>query len=506
MDATFNHLAQPFRIIHGTPPPSWISRFDGKHPEQIMRLIEDQAQGLCNIPQRKTSDIDTLLDSNAYKYLCRLLNILYPAVACFIASPLPKNIRKKFKKFIRYIEALITSPRVISCREKLAAIHTSHEIDALKKQNILIIRLDKIGDCILTIPFLRELKRNYPDTSITLLVNPKSYNLFQNCPHIDRLITYEDNTSGRLWRSRRLINALIFSYKNIKPHKYQIAINPRWDIDDHYATHLAYFSGAPIRIGYSETVTPSKQEYNKDYDKLLTTILYDKTPKHEIERNLKIIEAIHGTITNDQLELYITQEEQDRADMLLAASNFSHSQLTIAIFPNAGSKNREWSISNYIKLSNWLISEYRAQIVIIGGRKDNEHDQIIRQNIQNNIAFLSGTTTLNETAAILQKCHMYIGSDSGPMHLAAAMGTPVIEISCHPKNSDPNHPNSPIRFGPWKVPHIIIQPEKALLPYTNGCTATTAHCINQITIDQVRKSFIQLHKNLRNEKTNHYST
>lgn len=500
LETSFLNLTRPFRILHGTPPPSWIYRFKGEHPEQIIQLTRDLDTGLFDIQQRKTADIDALLNSSTYGFVCRLLDRLYPVLTPFTANHPRKAVGNACKKLIRSIESLVISPKTITRWKAISPPHTRCGINVSEKQNILIIRLDEIGDCVLTIPLIRELKRIYPNVSITLLIHPKSQNLFQNCPHIDNIITYEDGTSGRLWRLRRVINAFSFSRKYLKPLGFHIAINPRWDTDYHGAAYLAYFSGAPIRIGYSEAVSPSKQKDNRNYDRLFSAILYDTAPRHEVIRNLKIIESMNGAAPiDDHLELYISQEEQERADLIRAESTILDSPLTIAIFPGAGSKNRQWPLCNYIQLGNWLISEYKAQIVIIGGDEERESARLLKQSISGNIVDLSGKTTLNQTAAILKRCHVYIGSDSGPMHLAATVGTPVIEISCHPKNSDPNHPNSPLRFGPWKVPHVILQPENALPPCKDGCSAAVAHCITQITLHHVTNAFKELHNAFRHE-------
>ena len=77
---------------------------------------------------------------------------------------------------------------------------------------------------------------------------------------------------------------------------------------------------------------------------------------------------------------------------------------------------------------------------------------------------------------------------AGPMHLAAAVGTPVVEISCHPLHGSVVHHNSPKRFGPFGVPHIVLQPEKPLPPCSDGCTATQAHCILNVSVMHVRKA------------------
>jgi heptosyltransferase-2 len=99
-----------------------------------------------------------------------------------------------------------------------------------------------------------------------------------------------------------------------------------------------------------------------------------------------------------------------------------------------------------------------------------------------------GRTTLREVCALLKHCQLYIGNDTGAMHLAAAAGVPVVEISCHPLNGSHFHANSPRRFGPWGVDFTVLQPEKAIEPCSDGCTAFQAHCIQTVTVADVRNA------------------
>jgi heptosyltransferase-2 len=78
------------------------------------------------------------------------------------------------------------------------------------------------------------------------------------------------------------------------------------------------------------------------------------------------------------------------------------------------------------------------------------------------------------------------------MHVGAAAGVPVIEISCHPKDGSPSHPNSPVRFRPWGVPYLVVQPAVALTPCSDGCEAPTAHCITGVTLEQVQGAVDEL--------------
>lgn len=101
-----------------------------------------------------------------------------------------------------------------------------------------------------------------------------------------------------------------------------------------------------------------------------------------------------------------------------------------------------------------------------------------------------GKSTLRQTGAVLKRCHLYVGNDAGPMHLAAAASLSVIEISCHPLGGSPFHSNSPSRFRPWGVPHVVLQPEEASHPCSVACSVGSPHCILNISVEQVKDAVV----------------
>ncbi len=83
-----------------------------------------------------------------------------------------------------------------------------------------------------------------------------------------------------------------------------------------------------------------------------------------------------------------------------------------------------------------------------------------------------------------------MSNDAGAMHLAAAAGVAIIEISCHPRNGSEFHSNSPKRFGPWGVPHVVLQPETAADLCSEGCDHIKAHCILGVRLEHVKEAII----------------
>jgi heptosyltransferase-2 len=147
-----------------------------------------------------------------------------------------------------------------------------------------------------------------------------------------------------------------------------------------------------------------------------------------------------------------------------------------------------WPIANFIGLGEWLRSNYHARLVVLGGVGEERLGEELQRQLGHMVINAVGWTTLRQTGALLKRCHLYVGNDAGPMHLAAAAGIPVIEISCHPLDGSPSHPNSPKRFGPWRVPHVVLRPETARDACSEACTAHQAHCILEVSLEEVKEA------------------
>jgi len=357
-------------------------------------------------------------------------------------------------------------------------------------RHILVVRLDEIGDVVMTTPFLRELRQNAKNAWITLIVKPEVFNLVELCPHVNEVLSYDWKTHGRYHQIIRHLRAIHLACQHLWGKKFDLSIVPRWDWDFYNASFVSYFSGAVNRFSYSEKVNENKNIYNKNFDLLFNHVFMDKNQRHEVEYNLNIIKYFNGTIKDDHLEAWISTDDESRAKELLKRydRNDADDLLFIAIAPGSRSQRRQWPTDSYIAIIRWVINYYKSIVVLIGSVDDKQIGKQIEDNIGDHLINLIGQTTLRQTVAIVKECGLFIGNDSGPMHLAAAVGTSIIEICCHPKSGSPKHYNSPWRFGPWKVQSIFIQPEYAVEPCKDSCLSTEAHCIKRISTDQVIKA------------------
>jgi heptosyltransferase-2 len=382
-------------------------------------------------------------------------------------------------------------PRLSVCLGKilfkvLARRKKGRRLNPERVQRVLVVRLDAFGDVIMTTPFLRELRRFLPGALITLVVQPALVNLVELCPYVNEVLTFDCHVRGKLKHLRLHMRTLDLAWKRLWHRRFDLAIVPRWDADIYHAAFVACSSGATWRLAYSEHVNASKSELNRGYDQLFTHILEDKALKHEVEHSLEIVRYLGGAVAEERLEAWLSQEDQAMAEKLLQSHAVSPDDLLIAFSPGAGDLKRMWPLGNFVELGTWLQQQYSASFLIVGGAGEEYFGRELERQLGGKVVNSVGRTTLREACALFEHCQLYIGNDTGAMHLASAAGVPVIEISCHPLNGSQLHANSPRRFRPWGVDFTVLQPEKAIEPCSDACTAAQAHCIQKVTVADVK--------------------
>lgn len=424
----------------------------------------------------------------------------------------PNKIVRAIEAIAHYLLYSLTSVRVAllfggPLYRLTGRWRNAREIRLTEVRRVLLVRLDLIGDMVLTTPLLRELRRNLPGAWITLVARPQVYNLIELCPYVNEVLTYD-------WNGPRWIRPLVRHYRALRlawgylwPRRFDLAILPRWSADHYHGTFLVYFSGAYSRVAYSEDVDPDKKRLNHGFDRLIThPIICIKRPKHEVENNLEILRFLGGRIERDQLELWLEKEDEMFAESVLDKHGVKPSDLLIGVGPGASVPKRRWPLCCFAEIGLWLMSKYNARILLVGGSAEGELGYKLERDLGRSVINTIGRVTLRQGAALVRRCQLYLGNDTGPMHIAAAVGVSVVVLSCHPKSGSPFCPNSPKRFGPWGDKHIVLQPENAVSPCEDECVAERPHCIVGIAGQRVKEAVVwQLGKeNSRDMQKEHF--
>jgi heptosyltransferase-2 len=357
-------------------------------------------------------------------------------------------------------------------------------------KTIVVFRLDQLGDLVLTTPLFRELKRIIPNSRLTVVVRPEYRAILTTNRHIDEILPlFEVKIKWLPARIRRLITALRFFWTRLRHRHFDLVISPRWDVDESLATMLCTLANADTRIGYSERVSPAKQRINRGFDAAFSVLLPPTPLSHEIDRNLAIVEALGSTVLDGRLEIHLTGSDCRFASELL--THHDRGRILVAIGIGGRAAGRKWPLESYAECISLLNQQMPVQPVIVCSSEEDAEASRLSLMLPIPPYILSGAP-LRATCAVLQRCSLFVGNDSGAAHLAAAMECPTVVISRHPLAGDPNHANSPARFSPRYSRYRVVQPTRGTGMCTSCCQSSQPHCILLVKPERVVAAALEL--------------
>ena len=357
--------------------------------------------------------------------------------------------------------------------------------------SIIVFRLDGIGDVVLSSAMLRELRRLYATARITLVVSSSTRSLVEHCPYVDEVLykpTGFDSLNS-LIVDLKVMGA--FSRRRLCWRRWDLAIVPRWDADIYFATLMSLYAGATRRVAFTRNSSAGKRCLNWGFDSLCTDVLPSGPPRHEVDRTLEVVRYLGGHIESTDLELWLTAADAAYAETSWSGFGLTGSEAVIAFGIGAGHRRRRWPARAFAALIDILRSSLEFVPAIVCGNDELSLAREVQKFTDARLLLLQ-QPSLRQTAAFLSRCALFIGNDSGPMHMAAAAGIPVVEISCHPADGDPDDAHSPTRFGAFTTHAVVVQPHGAKKPCSGGCSSMEAHCIMEVLPAQVAEAATRL--------------
>jgi heptosyltransferase-2 len=351
--------------------------------------------------------------------------------------------------------------------EKLAQFLKSEKpevklIEYAKK--ILIIRTDRIGDVILTTPAIKALRQSFPHSFIAMMVSPLTKDIVEGNPYLDEVIVYDKKGKDKG----------IFSFwrfvSNLKKKNFDISLNFH---TKKRVNLISYLAGIKQRIGYD----------NNKFSFLLTKRLKDtriEGKRHEAQYCLDVLKEIGINSQDLQLFMPLKDSSEKWAEKILKENNIGAADILIAIHPDASCPSKRWPIERFSQLSNRLIEEKNFKVAIISGKKDSYIVKMVKRYLRYPVIDLSGQTSVSQLASLLKRARLLISNDSGPVHIASAVGTPVIAIFGRSQKG-----LSPVRWGPLGEKNIILHKDV-------HCKICLAHdckmgflCLSAISVREV---------------------
>jgi ADP-heptose:LPS heptosyltransferase len=353
-------------------------------------------------------------------------------------------------------------------------------------RRLLVIRTDELGDLVMFTPLLRELRRLYPHAHITVVVNPALRHLLEACPYVNQVVPSFYALVPR-WRRPFLLpwRAFWTAYRCRGNTAFDLALLPRWEPDNVYATFLAFFSGATWRLGYSESVSLRRQRLNCGFDRLLTTHLHAGPLLHSVQHNLAFIPLLGGQVGEDRLELWTNPQDDEHALRLLREYQVEADALLVGLGPSKGhSVLKQWPPARFAELGRQLAERHGARILLVGSPDEQALGKEIADQLPAGTINAVGRTSLRQLVALLRHCQVFVSNDTGLMHVAAATGTPTLGLY---------GPTCPHRFRPWGPAHQVLWLGLDCCPchgpqhynQCQRCIYDQPRCMLDITVDTV---------------------
>jgi heptosyltransferase II len=332
---------------------------------------------------------------------------------------------------------------------------------------ILVIGPNWIGDAVMSTPALANLRRGLPKARIDLLVPRYVGPLFEEHSHIDRVLTRDD---------REPWPALLVRLLTLRQQRYGATVV----LPNSFRSALyAWLVGSPIRVGYA---TDARRW-------LLThpvAAVNDGEPPHQVEAYLRLVGALGLPVVAHLPMLAATIKAETEAERLWSAHGLGRDEPVIGICPGAafGSAKRWWP-GRFAALADRLIAEGGLRVVFFGSAQEFALVERIRASMAHEAVSLAGQDGLDSFVALAARCAVMITNDSGAMHIASAVGTPVVALF---------GPTDPRRTAPMSAHATVLRHDLPCSPcFRTTCPYADHPCMRLIEIDEVYRAVLDIY-------------
>ena len=334
---------------------------------------------------------------------------------------------------------------------------------------ILIIKLSSLGDVIQTLPVLIPLRKKFPDAKITWLVEEEAAELFRGHPLVDQIIISRKNRWIRALRSFGKLPQIVQECNafciDLRSCLYDFVIDFQGLLKSGIFVGI---SRGKRKLGFS----PVRE---KAHIFLNEKIPFPKTPLHAVEKYLFLIASLGCTGVNPEFFIPIRQNHRDRVLNFLRENEVTFDKPLILLHPGTRWETKLWVEEKWAVLGDWLQEKAGTQVVFTGSINDLSLIKRITGKMRFTPINTAGMWGLNELAFLQKQADVVIIPDSGPMHLASAMGTPVIALF---------GPTDPKLTGPYGEGHRVIMKTTECQPcFKRKCSSH--ECMKEITVKEV---------------------
>uniref|UniRef100_UPI00405606C7 lipopolysaccharide heptosyltransferase II n=1 Tax=Candidatus Electronema sp. TaxID=2698783 RepID=UPI00405606C7 len=336
-------------------------------------------------------------------------------------------------------------------------------------RRILVRSTNWIGDAVMTTPAARSIRRNFPNAQITLLALPWVADVFAACPHVDRILLYDKQ--GRHYGLQGKLRLAA----ELRVEKFDLAILLQNAFE---AALIAWLARIPARAGYST-----------DGRGLLLTHSVRKHPeigkKHQVHYYQEMLAGLGLGLEEDTPELFLAPAAAQEADALIAQALRGEKAPVIGLNPGAAyGPAKRWPIAKYAALAKALAAATGGLIVVFGTKADQQAATEIAAAAGGRTLDLTGKTSLALALACIARCDVFVTNDSGLMHVAAALNTPLAAVF-----GSTDH----IATGPFSERAAVIRHPLPCSPcMKTHCPQGHLRCMELVSVEEVQQAALAL--------------
>lgn len=341
-------------------------------------------------------------------------------------------------------------------------------------KRILVLRPDHIGDVIMATPIFRALRDRYPGAKLTCLTGSWAADILKYHPCVDETIVYDapwwagirqSSKGSKLARFRAGYGPIL---DRIRHDEFDLVLDPRGDF--RHILFLMYWPGIPCRIGYGRT----GGEY------LLTHACPWDPGLHNIDKNLAILAPLGITNASRATEVHAGPEATERVAARLHDAGLSNEPLLV-LHPGARTMVKKWAPDRFARVANELAHRHSLHVILVGGKEEKDLGQTVASGMSRPPFAWAGELSLLELVALCRRATLFLSNDSGPMHLAAAAGSPILSVF---------GATDPTIYG-YRGPrqdYIYLAKECSPCHFENACpyaTGPESKCMEELPVDLV---------------------
>jgi lipopolysaccharide heptosyltransferase I len=332
-------------------------------------------------------------------------------------------------------------------------------------ERILVVKLGAIGDIIHTLPAVAALRRAYPKAWLAWVVEKAGAELLRGNQDLDEIIVVDT----RAWRAhwRMGLRHAWYTTWHLRRAGFDLCIDFQGLLKSALFT---YVSGAPIRLGFPRQMC--RESLSALFTNRKGPVVHPDT--HIVDQQLGLLQAVGVTTAERHFAIPITDADERFAVRVWRELGFGAGAPIVVLNPGAGWETKRWGEENFARLNDALIRRYHVKTLLTWGPGEEPLIQRLVQAAECTPAIAPPTTWL-QLAALLARSSVFVGGDTGPLHLAAAVGLPTVALF---------GPSNPRRNGPYGPGHVILYQR---LPCSNCYQRTCDHweCLPRIAVDTV---------------------